>query len=352
MNQLPNLTSLRFFLALFVILYHLPEYCKNRGFPYFNNFSIFFKGNEAVLMFFSLSGFLIIRSLIIEKEKIGYINLKNFYLRRILRIFPLYYLILIFGFVFYKLLAPQFGFVENQSYNFYFGFFLGATFFANILATFKPGGILEILWSIGIEEQFYLFVAPIFYKFKLKWVSLFLIFFTLFYYILFHFGEEHFNFLKKYLMYFYHFSFSGIIAFASLNQKIKLNKYFKTLIITVFLIIFFTDIIKNSVSYSMYNLVCMIVFSLTIWILSLQEISFFKSKTINHLGKISYGIYMYHAIFFQIIGFLFIKFSIPSLISEIQSIILFYISVILFTIITAHFSYIYFEHFFIKLKKH
>jgi peptidoglycan/LPS O-acetylase OafA/YrhL len=43
-SQLPNLTSLRFFLALFVVLYHLPEYCKNRGFSYFNSFSFFFKG--------------------------------------------------------------------------------------------------------------------------------------------------------------------------------------------------------------------------------------------------------------------------------------------------------------------
>jgi peptidoglycan/LPS O-acetylase OafA/YrhL len=352
MNQLPNLTSLRFFLALFVVLFHLPEYCKNRGFPFYNNLSVFSKGDEAVFVFFSLSGFLIIRSLILEKEKTGFVNLKNFYLRRILRIFPLYYLILIIGFVFYKLIAPHFGYVESQNYNIYFGFFLGATFFANILASFKPGGILEILWSIGIEEQFYLFIAPIFYKFKLKSVALFLLLFTIIYFLLFHFGPENFYFLKKYLMYFYFFSFSGIIAFLSLNLKIKLNNFIKIFFIATFLLLFFTDIIKDAVSYSIYNLICMLVFSSTIWILSLKEIPIFNSKILNHLGKISFGIYMYHAIIFQIIGFLFIKFSIPTQISAIQSIILFYSSVFFLTIITAHFSYTYFEHFFIKLKKH
>jgi peptidoglycan/LPS O-acetylase OafA/YrhL len=351
-SQLPNLTSLRFFLALFVVLYHLPEYCKNRGFPYFNSFSFFFKGNEAVLMFFSLSGFLIIRGLILEKEKSGFINLKKFFLRRILRIFPLYYLILILGFVFYKLIAPYFGFQDNQDYNIYFAFFLGATFFANILASLKPGGILEILWSIGIEEQFYLFVAPIFYKFRLKRVLIFLILFTIGYFLLFHFGPEQLNFLNKYSMYFFHFSFSGIIAFLSLNQKIKLNNIFKIAILLIFVLLFFSNIIENSVSNYWYSFICMLVFSTTIWILSLKEVPFFNTKIINHLGKISYGIYMYHAVVFQLIGFVFIKFNLPSLVSETQSIFLFYGSVIALTIIIAHFSYNYFELYFIKLKKH
>lgn len=352
MKHLPNLTPLRFFLALFVVLFHLPEYCKNRGFPFYNNLSVFSKGDEAVFVFFSLSGFLIIRSLILEKEKNGFVNLKNFYLRRILRIFPLYYLILIIGFVFYKLIAPHFGYIESQNYNIYLGFFLGATFFANILATFKPGGIIEILWSIGIEEQFYLFIAPIFYKLKLKKVALFLLFFTIIYFLLFHFSGENFYFLNKYLMYFYFFSFSGIIAFLSLNQRIKLNNFIKILFLATFILLFFTDIIKDSVCYPMYNLICMVVFSATIWILSLKEIPVFNSKILNHLGKISFGIYMYHAILFQIIGFIFLKFNIPNHVSEIQSIIIFYSSVIILTIITAHFSYIYFEQYFIKLKKH
>lgn len=352
MKQLPNLTSLRFFLSFFVLLFHLPQYCSNRGFPFFNNSPIFYKGNEAVLVFFSLSGFLIIRGLIIEKEKNGFINLKKFYFRRILRIFPLYYLILSFGFIFYQIIAPHFGYNVQTDYNLAFGILLGATFFANVLATFRPGGIIEILWSIGIEEQFYLFIAPILYKIRIKWILGFLIVFTIIYFLLFHSNFESLTFLKKYSMYFYHFSFSGVIAYLSLKFKMNSNYFFKYIIFSIFCLLFFSNIFVNNFVSPIYNLFCMIIFSLTIWVLSLKEITILNHSFLNHLGKISYGIYMYHAVIFQLIGFLYLKFKIPTLISASQSILLFYSSVIIFTIIISHFSYKYFESYFIKLKKH
>jgi peptidoglycan/LPS O-acetylase OafA/YrhL len=96
MKLLPNLTGLRFLLAFLVVIFHIPQFCQNRGFPYYNNLSIFNKGEEAVYMFFSLSGFLIIRLLYIEKSVSNSVNLKKFFIRRVLRIFPLYYLILTF----------------------------------------------------------------------------------------------------------------------------------------------------------------------------------------------------------------------------------------------------------------
>ena len=77
-RRIPNLTALRFLLALLVIIFHIPLFMNNRGLPAFDSLSIFHRGSEAVYMFFSLSGFLIIRQLYIEKEKFGQINLKNF----------------------------------------------------------------------------------------------------------------------------------------------------------------------------------------------------------------------------------------------------------------------------------
>ena len=348
--QLPNLTSLRFFLAIFVVLYHLPQYCENRGFPFFNKLPIFFKGDEAVFMFFSLSRFLIIRGLIIEKSKNGFIDLKKFYLRRVLRIFPLYYLILIFGFIFYKIIAPHFGYVDTSNYNLLLGIILGSSFFANILATMKPGGILEILWSIGIEEQFYIFIAPVLKFMKIKNFVLFLFLFTTLYFIIFHLSE--FNFLSNYSMYFYFFSFSGVIAYLSLQNIIITKSYICYPIYGLFLMLFFSNNIQENLNTTLYNLICMITFSLTIWMLSQKSNSFLNHRILNHLGKISYGIYMYHAVVFQLIGFVFIKFKIPKLISSNNSILLFYGAVISITIIISHFSFKYFENYFIKLKKH
>ena len=92
MKRIPNLTSLRFLLALLVVIFHIPLFFSNRELPFYNDLPIFNKGTEAVYMFFSLSGFLIIKQLFEEKKLTGTINLKSFYMRRVLRIFPLYYL--------------------------------------------------------------------------------------------------------------------------------------------------------------------------------------------------------------------------------------------------------------------
>ena len=56
---------------------------------------VFSQGGTGVSFFFVLSGFLITYLLLIEKEKTGKINVRNFYVRRILRIWPLYYLVIL-----------------------------------------------------------------------------------------------------------------------------------------------------------------------------------------------------------------------------------------------------------------
>lgn len=89
---IPNITSLRFILAMLVVIFHISEFFQKRGFPYYNNLAVFHKGSEAVYGFFALSGFLIIKQLYKEKKATGTIALKAFYTRRMLRIFPLYYL--------------------------------------------------------------------------------------------------------------------------------------------------------------------------------------------------------------------------------------------------------------------
>jgi peptidoglycan/LPS O-acetylase OafA/YrhL len=76
----PNLNGLRFFAAFSVMLYH-----------FFGEGLI--NGHYGVVLFFVLSGFLITYLLFEEKEKFGKIEIKKFYFRRILRIWPLYYLV-------------------------------------------------------------------------------------------------------------------------------------------------------------------------------------------------------------------------------------------------------------------
>ena len=348
-KQIPNLTPIRFILALLVVLYHIPQFCENRGFPFYNDLAIFHKGIEAVYVFFSLSGFLIIKQLFIEKKSKGTIRLKAFFLRRVLRIFPLYYLILGFGFLYYHLILPYFGFDYENTYDLFSGILLSITFFPNIFSKYAPGGILEILWSIGIEEQFYLFIAPLFFLLPLKRILLFLGLFTSIYFFIFF--SESFLFLKKYDMLFFYFSFSGLLAII-LNHKyfqifIQKTRY---LIFSLFILYFTTSLFKNNLNVVYYQLFSMLLFGLTISVLAQKPIKFLENKTMNYLGKISYGIYMYHAIMIQFVGLLYLKGISKLNLNGTLDILIITFLVISLTILTSHLSYKYYESYFLKLK--
>jgi len=350
-KNLPNITSVRFFLALLVVLYHLPEFSQNRGFPFFSDAAILHKGTEAVYAFFSLSGFLIIRNLYQEKLTFGQISIKNFYKRRVFRIFPLYYAVLIFGLLYYNLILPGLGFdIGERNYSITEAVFLGGTFFSNILAGYKPGGIVEILWSIGIEEQFYLLIAPAIFLLPLKRILVFLAVFTMVYFLMF--NLEFPSFLKANKVYFYYFSLSGMMAIfyhKIISQK-KINVFFKFLIYTIIGVYFFTDFLVDNLSEIGYQFLSMIVFPLFIVCLIDQPIAFLEKTKLKYLGNISYGIYMLHAIVFQITGYIVIK-VFPDLILINKTLfVVFYTAFnVLLTITLAHFSYQYFESFFLKL---
>jgi peptidoglycan/LPS O-acetylase OafA/YrhL len=301
-------------------------------------------------MFFSLSGFLIIRLLYLEKLNFKTINLKKFFMRRVLRILPLYYFVLFFGLFYYRSVLPFFGFEFSSNYNLFSGLILSLTLFANVFATYSPGGIIEVLWSISIEEQFYLIIAPLMLIIPTRKIIYFLVFITLFYIIIYF--SNCFIFLKEFNMYFFYFLFSGILSILSLNFIFNsfINKILKYLCFILFIIYFSTSIFKNSMNEMIYNIFSMFIFAFTLFFLIQKKIVLFEKKIIIYLGKISYGIYMFHAIIMQFIGFLFLKFNFLKKIDYSFSVLLFNILVIVLTICIAHFSYKYYENYFIKLK--
>lgn len=92
----PNLNGLRAIGAFIVLCSHFYFFRMLMGYQEINWFPI--PGKVGVALFFSLSGFLITSLLFRELEKTHTIRLKDFYIRRMLRIWPLYYLILLLGF--------------------------------------------------------------------------------------------------------------------------------------------------------------------------------------------------------------------------------------------------------------
>lgn len=111
------------------------------------------RGFVGVDAFFVLSGFLIVTLLLRERDRHGQISLRNFYVRRSLRIFPLYYGVLL-GLSVLLWLRP--------------GFSLAGSFWSDLpaLLTYTANwvgitGLLSVTWSLAAEEQFYLLWPPV-----------------------------------------------------------------------------------------------------------------------------------------------------------------------------------------------
>lgn len=96
----PGLNGIRFLAAFLVLLDHTELIKGYLGLPtlWSETYSAHI-GSTGVTIFFVLSGFLITYLLFMEKS-IGPIHIQSFYIRRILRIWPLYYLIFILGFLY------------------------------------------------------------------------------------------------------------------------------------------------------------------------------------------------------------------------------------------------------------
>jgi peptidoglycan/LPS O-acetylase OafA/YrhL len=114
-------------------------------------------GAFGVFVFFMLSSYLITELLMREKEKTGTIHVKAYYARRILRIWPLYFLFIACCFLI-RPLTPNYSMSAGQlismlllSGNWYFGIHGWG------------GSFTSHLWSISVEEQFYL-IWPVFLK--------------------------------------------------------------------------------------------------------------------------------------------------------------------------------------------
>jgi peptidoglycan/LPS O-acetylase OafA/YrhL len=139
----PAIDGLRGLAILLVVFLH------NFGF-----LNYFFFGWLGVDLFFVISGFLITGILLDAAGKPGY--LKNFYMRRVLRIFPVYYLML-FICLFLLPVIPSLHY--DPGYYFDNQFYMW-TYLQNWLFIFQAPDNNQMLlhtWSLAVEEQFYLF---------------------------------------------------------------------------------------------------------------------------------------------------------------------------------------------------
>ena len=138
-SRIPSLDGLRALSISFVLVGHL---ALNTGFPIQRSWWTDAYAHYGVRIFFVISGFLITTLLLGERQKTGKIDLKEFYIRRAYRIFPAAY---------FYLLVVTFLFYSSLSLN----YLVAAYTYMTSYAIHSPW-ILRHLWSLSVEEQFYM----------------------------------------------------------------------------------------------------------------------------------------------------------------------------------------------------
>ena len=357
----PNLDGLRFFSFFIVFLAHSfnadNSLIKETNWYKIIKVRMFSDGDIGVSFFFVLSGFLISYLLIKEKEITNKIDIKFFYIRRILKIWPLYYLVVIFGFLLFPVLKAYFGQVPNETAN----PILCSTFLNNFdrMHHAPDASVIAVLWSVAIEEQFYLVWPVLLYFTESKYYKyIFLIILlcsTLFRIFFLHKIAIDLHTLGVIT----DMAIGGLGAFLILNHRRFLNKIEnlpKKIIIIPYALTFSYIVFKNEI-FSTDTMVILkrIIMASTFILIILEQNysskSFFKVgnwKIISRLGKYTYGLYCLHQIGILISLTLLRKFSLNHYSWQIW--LLEIPMSLFFSIVISWFSFNYFESWFLKIK--
>ncbi|MBC7411487.1 MAG: acyltransferase [Bacteroidia bacterium] len=353
----PSLNGLRFIAAALVFLFHFTTLIcvKEFGYNPQTNF-ISVLGDVGVTLFFVLSGFLITYLLLTEQARTSTINIGKFYIRRILRIWPLYFFVIAI-YISYGLL---FGQIDAQF--FWLKLLLYIFFMPNVAYTlFVAGGLPIQLWSVGSEEQFY-FVYPVVVKYAKQHLIKFLIIVPILF-IGFRIVLEHrlgtqapvmfkginiFLFLLDMVNMFRIdcMAIGGVFAWLLFKQHQLLKiVYTKTTqaILYATLVVLIAVLYKSPI---LHHTIYALLFGAIILNLSSNKATIlnFEYPIFNKLGGISYGIYVFHPLVFTIINE---HFKLRG--TAITLITCFVISFVI-TLIISQLSYTYLETPFLKFK--
>ena len=303
-----------------------------------------------VTMFFTLSGFLITYLLLKEKaanEK-NQINVSNFYIRRILRIWPLYFL-----YVFLCLLTYWYFSIDFDSKMLFFYFFLLANVPLIIEQTLP---FIGHLWSVAVEEQFYLF-WPWFSKIDTKKLLFYTLLLTFSLILL---KDVSYVLSSKFALKlplitltttrFYCMLIGCIAAILFVQNSVWINRLTnKYVAIAAWLILFLAIINKFQISSALIDHEILSIVTVIVILTQITEtnkIVNLDNHVLGFFGKISYGIYIYHPILiFLTIQFLG-EFQQDSIINYVLVFTLIFGSTILLSYLSFHF----FENKFIRMK--
>lgn len=359
-----NLDGLRFLCFLAVFFFHsfitdLPSIAKQDGYQIVKN-DIFGNGFLGVNFFFVLSGFLITYLLIEEKILKGKINIPKFWLRRILRIWPLYYACVLIGFFVFPYIKIISGGVPDESANiwYYLAFISNFDYIKSGLPD-APG--LGVLWSVAIEEQFYLVWPIILSLFPIKrfWIPFVVIIIGSLVFRALHIDEDKLHEMHT-------ISCIGDMAIGAsgawlYHQRDRFSNFIENLpkgiIVLIYVLLvsifLFRDevLLQNNIVKVFERAFIACIMLLVILEQCFSKHSFYKMsslKSITKLGIFTYGLYCLHFLIISILQGITKKFGLNTSLWHV--LILEPALALTITIIAAKISYKYFEAPFLKLK--
>jgi peptidoglycan/LPS O-acetylase OafA/YrhL len=289
-TKLDILLVTRGILALSVIVWHVEGY-KNEFISFFN-----IPGRTAVWIFFGISGYVMAYGFLKEKYSFSMEGLKNFYINRFLRIFPLFLLISFFSFITIYLKTGEFllNWVNLPDQIF--------------MMQFTHSYVLSgVFWTLGIEVQFYL-IAPLlsyflmaemkYKQYKLIGAYLIMLAWIPASFLFFGWDLDGRNLVSNLP----HF-FIGMLACTLVMNKKAISIDYRVLVVLIMLIFGGSNFLYQNGSkyyWTMGNIIVDMIILLVIFLHSKLE-----SRTINDklglysfatmLGVISYGTYAWHS---------------------------------------------------------
>jgi peptidoglycan/LPS O-acetylase OafA/YrhL len=297
-KYIEGLDSLRAFSIILVLMLH-------------GSYGFFKGGWIGVDIFFVLSGFLITSILYKEFQQSNSINLKRFYIRRALRLFPTLLISILLSIILWSYSKDYF----LSGYNKKIAIEGALLYFTNLIPGEKSGNMAHF-WSLAVEEHYYfiwpLLVSFLLFRFSLKKqnILLFILITLVSLFRIYVYNNKVLIFNSGYEIDYYRFTLSRADAllfgsFLALNKNSKWINSFsnKESIIKYFFIICFTYFLFITIkveNYNFYfnnglfvlsNFICLLmVFICT----KLNETSFFINKYFKWLGVRSYAIYAFH----------------------------------------------------------